>query len=219
MRVEVMNVTPSYLRVMRTAPALGRAFTNEEGEVGNEKKALLSDALWRSQFGGDPAAVGKDIRIDGQPYTVVGVMPPGFEALAPGVSLWRPLAFTAEQKSDQRRHSNNWWNVGRLKPGATLAQAQAQVDALNAKNLERFPQYKELLVNAGFHTQVDRFPDHLVRHVKPILFLLWGGALFVLLIGCLNVANLALVRSRCAPRRWRRAWRSARRPGSSRGSW
>ena len=195
-RVEVMNVTPSYLRVMRTAPVLGRPFTSDEGEPGNEKKALLSDGLWRSQFAADPAAVGKDIRIDGQPYTVVGVMPRAFEALAPGISLWRPLAFTAEEKSDARRHSNNWWNVGRLKPGATLAQAQAQVNALNAANLERFPQYKELLINAGFFTKVDRFPDHLVRHVKPILYLLWGGALFVLLIGCLNVANLALVRSK-----------------------
>ena len=195
-RVEVMNVTPSYLRVMRTAPALGRPFTNEEGEPGSEKKVLLSDGLWRSLFAADPGAVGKDLRIDGQPYTVVGVMPRAFEALAPGISLWRPLAFTAEQKSDARRHSNNWWNVGRLKPGATLAQAQAQVNALNAANLERFPQYKELLINAGFLTKVDRFPDHLVRHVKPILYLLWGGALFVLLIGCLNVANLALVRSK-----------------------
>jgi predicted permease len=195
-RVEAMNVTPSYLRVMRTAPAVGRAFTNEEGEPGNEKKVLLSDGLWRSLFGADPGAVGKDLRIDGQPYTVVGVMPRAFEALTPGISLWRPLAFTAEQKSDAHRHSNNWWNIGRLKPGATPRQAQAQVDALNAANLERFPQYKELLINAGFHTQVDRFPDHLVRHVKPILVLLWGGALFVLLIGCLNVANLALVRAR-----------------------
>jgi predicted permease len=195
-RVEVMNVTPSYLRVIRTAPALGRPFTSEEGEPGNEKKVLLSDGLWRSLFAADPGAVGKDLRIDGQPYTVVGVMPRAFEALAPGTSLWRPLAFTAEEKSDARRHSNNWWNVGRLKPGATLAQAQAQVNALNAANLERFPQYKELLVNAGFHTTVARFPDHLVRHVKPILILLWGGALFVLLIGCLNVANLALVRAR-----------------------
>jgi predicted permease len=181
---------------MRTAPALGRAFTDEEGEPGNEKKVLLSDGLWRSLFAADPGAVGRDLRIDGQPYAVVGVMPRAFEALAPGVSLWRPLALTPEQKSDARRHSNSWWNVGRLKPGASLEQAQAQVNALNAANLERFPQYKELLMNAGFRTHVARFPDHLVRHVKPILYLLWGGALFVLLIGCLNVANLALVRAR-----------------------
>ena len=195
-RVRVMNVTPSYLRLMRTAPALGRPFTEEEGEIGSEKKLLLSDTLWRSQFAADPGAVGRELRIDGQPYEVVGVMPRSFEALAPGTSLWRPLAFTPEERSDARRHSNNYWNVARLKPGASPQQAQAQVDALNAGNLERFPQYKELLVNAGFRTAVVRLPDHLVRHVKPILYLLWGGASFVLLIGCMNVANLGLVRAR-----------------------
>jgi predicted permease len=181
---------------MRTPPALGRPFTEQEGEIGNEKKVLLSDALWRSQFAADPGAVGRDLRIDGQPYTIVGVMPRSFETLAPGTSLWRPLAFTPEERSDDRRHSNNYWNVGRLKPGASLEQAQAQVDTLNAANLERFPQYKELLINAGFRTAVVRYPDYLVRHVKPILYLLWGGASFVLLIGCMNVANLALVRAR-----------------------
>jgi len=195
-RVRVMNVTPSYLRLMRTPPALGRPFTEDEGEVGNEKKLLLSDALWRSQFAGDPGAIGRELQIDGQPYTIVGVMPQSFETLAPGTSLWRPLAPTPEERSDDRRHSNNYWNVGRLKPGATLQQAQSQIDTLNAANLERFPQYKELLVNAGFRTAVVRLPDHLVRHVKPILYLLWGGASFVLLIGCMNVANLALVRAR-----------------------
>lgn len=195
-RVRVMNVTPSYLRLIRTPPALGRPFTEEEGELGNEKKLLLSDTLWRSQFAADPAAVGRELRIDGQPYEVIGVMPRALETLAPGTSLWRPLAFTPEERSDARRHSNSYWNVARLKPGASLQQAQAQVDALNAANLERFPQYKELLTNAGFRTAVVRFPDHLVRHVKPILYLLWGGASFVLLIGCMNVANLALVRAR-----------------------
>jgi len=195
-QIRVANVTPSFFRLLRVPPALGRTFTEQEGELGNEKKVVLSQALWQSLFAGDPAALGKDLRLDGQPYTVVGVMPKGIEALHPDVLLWRPLAFTPEQTSDNARHSNNYWNVGRLKPGATLEQAQAQVDALNAANLERFPQYKELLVNAGFRTIVARFQDHLVRHVKPTLYLLWGGALFVLLIGCLNVANLALVRAR-----------------------
>jgi len=82
-RVRIVNVTPSYLRVMRTSPALGRPFAEEEGEVGNEKKVLLSDAMWRSQFAADLGAVGRDLRIDGQPYTIVGVMPSAFEALAP----------------------------------------------------------------------------------------------------------------------------------------
>lgn len=195
-RVRVMNVTPSYLRVMGAVPALGRPFGEDEGETGDEKKVLLSDSLWRSRFAADPAALGRELRIDGQPYAIVGVMPKALEALSPGVGLWRPLAFTPEERSDARRHSNNYWHLGRLKPGATLEQAQSQIDALNAANLERFPQYKELLLNAGFRTSVVRYGDYLVRQVKPILYLLWGGAAFVLLIGCLNVANLSLVRAR-----------------------
>ena len=195
-RLQIVDATPSYFRVMGVSPALGRVFTDDEGEVGNDKRVVLSDALWHSQFGADPGVVGRDLRLNGQPYTIVGVMPRRFQGLDPEVMLWRALAFTAEQRSDEQRHSNNYWNVGRLKPGATLAQAQAQVDALNAANLERFPKYKELLINAGFRTQVIGFQDHLVRFVKPTLYLLWGGALFVLLIGCVNVANLALVRAR-----------------------
>ena len=85
-RIRVLNVTPSYFRLMRVAPVLGRAFTEQDGEPGNEKKVLLTDALWQSQFGGDPNAVGRDLRLDGQPYTVVGVLPKAFQALAPGVS-------------------------------------------------------------------------------------------------------------------------------------
>ena len=84
----------------------------------------------------------------------------------------------------------------RLKPGATLEQAQAQIDVLNAANLDRFPAFRELLINAGFHTVVNRLQDQMVKDVRATLYLMWGGALFVLLIGCVNVANLALVRSR-----------------------
>jgi predicted permease len=196
LRIRVANVTPSYFRVMPVHPELGRVFTEAEGEVGSEKEVLLSHALWRGLFGGDPAAVGRELRLDGQPYTVVGVLPRTVEPLDPGVVAWRPLAFTPEDRSDDRRHSNNYWNVGRLRPGATLEQAQAQVDALNAANLDRFPNFREILQNAGFRTRVVRLQDHLVRHVKPTLYLLWGGALFVLLIGGLNVANLVLVRTR-----------------------
>jgi predicted permease len=195
-RVRVLNVTPSYLRVMKTVPALGRPFSEAEGEPGSERKLLLSDALWRSQFAADPAVVGRTLRLDGQPYEVVGVLPARLKALAPGIGLVRPLAFTPEDKGDDRRHSNNYWHVGRLKPGATIEQARSQVDALNAANLERFPHFREPLTNAGFYTKVEGLADHLVRHVKPVLYLLWGGASFVLLIGVFNALNLALVRAR-----------------------
>jgi predicted permease len=195
-RVRVTNVTPSFFRLLRVAPAIGRVFTEEEGEPGNDKKVVLSYALWQTQFGGAPDAIGKDIRLDGQPYQVVGVMPKNFLFLSPNVMLWVPLAFNADAKSDSRRHSNNFQNIGRLKPGATVEQAQQQINALNTANLERFPQYRELLINAGFHTTAERLQDNLVRDVKSTLYLVWGGALFVLLIGCVNVANLVLVRSR-----------------------
>jgi predicted permease len=195
-RIRITRVTPSFFRLLRTAPALGRTFSEQEGEPGNEKKVVLSYGLWQSQFGGDPAAIGKDLRIDGQPFQVIGVMPKGFYFLNPEVMLWRPLAFTAQEKSDERRHSNNYQNLGRLKPGATVQRAQQEVDALNARNLEKFPALKPLLINAGFHTIVEPLQDTLVRDVKPTLYLMWGGALFVLLIGCVNVANLVLVRSR-----------------------
>jgi predicted permease len=195
-RVRVANVTPSYFRLMAVPPALGRPFAEDESAVGNEKKVVLSDGLWRRHFAANPGAVGQDLRLDGEPYAIVGVMPPSFEAVDPGTLLWRPLAFTAAQKADGERHSNNYWNVGRLKPGATPAQAQAQVDALNAANLERFPQYRELLLNAGFHTTVEGLADHLVKNVRATLYLLWGGAFFVLLIGGVNVTNLVLVRTR-----------------------
>ena len=199
-RVLVSRVTPSFFRLLRVAPALGRTFTEQDGEVGTDSSVVLSYGLWQSQFGGDPAAIGKDLRVDGQPYTVIGVMPSGFLFLNPDVLLWRPLAFTAEQKSDERRHSNNFQNIGRLKPGAGVEQAQQQVDAINARNLEMFPALKPLLVNAGFHTVVEPLQETLVRDIKATLYLMWGGALFVLLIGCVNVANLVLVRSRVRTR-------------------
>ena len=195
-RIRMNRVTPSFFRLLRIAPALGRAFSEQDGEVGNDKKVVLSYALWQSAFGGDPAAIGKDLRLDGVPLTVIGVMPKGFYFLNPNVMLWRPLAFTAQEKSDERRHNNNYQNIGRLKSGARIERAQQQIDALNARNLEKFPALKPLLINAGFHTTVDPLQETLVRPIKATLYLMWGGALFVLLIGCVNVANLVLVRSR-----------------------
>ncbi len=195
-RVRILNVTPSFFRVLDASPRLGRAFTEAEGEVGNTNRIILSDALWHALFAGDPGAIGRDVRLDGQPYRVVGVMPRAFVFMNANVMAWRPLAFRPEQRADDRRHSNNWMNIARLKPGATIKQAQAEIDALNARNLDRFPNLKEVLINAGFHTEVMSLQDHLVSDVRATLYLMWGGALFVLLIGCVNVTNLVLVRSR-----------------------
>ena len=191
-KIRGMNATPSLFRLLEIAPLLGRTFNDDEGEVGGEQKVLISYGLWRQMFAGSRDVLGKPLRLNGRPYSIVGVMPADFTFVDPEVRLWVPLAFTPEQKT--QRHSNNWYNVGRLKPGASLQQAQAQVDALNKANLERFPQWKVLLINAGFHTVVEPLRDVLVKDVKSMLYLLWGGAIFVLLIGAVNIANLALAR-------------------------
>ena len=196
LRVEGLSVTPSFFRVAGVTPQLGRTFTDQEGEIGSEFEVVISDGFWRTQLGGDPSAVGRDIRLDGRAYTVIGVMPPQFRPTDDEKALWTPMTFTAEEKSDNSRHSNNAAYIARLKPGVTVEQAQAQIDALNAANLDRFPQFKEVIVNARFRTVVNRLQDQMVKDVRPTLYLMWGGALFVLLIGCVNVANLALVRSR-----------------------
>jgi len=196
LRVEGLSVTPSFFRVAGVTPRLGRTFTDQEGEIGSEFEVVISDGFWRTQLGGDPSAVGRDIRLDGRAYTVIGVMPPQFRPTDDEKALWTPMTFTAEEKSDNSRHSNNAAYIARLKPGVTVEQAQAQIDALNAANLDRFPQFKEVIVNARFRTVVNRLQDQMVKDVRPTLYLMWGGALFVLLIGCVNVANLALVRSR-----------------------
>src|SRR5258708_26077560 len=114
-RIVAMTGTPSLLRLLQVQPVRGRVFTEEEGEVGKNHKAILTYASWQQWFGGQDSAIGRDVRINGEPDTVVGVLPKGFGFLDPDVKLWMPLAFTAEEKSDERRHSNNWSYVGRLK--------------------------------------------------------------------------------------------------------
>src|SRR3989454_5835310 len=194
-RVKGMRITASMLPLLRISPAIGHAFAEADGEPGNEQKVILSYGLWQQLYGGNKDVVGKDLRINGQPKTIVGIMPRDFTFYDARVRLWLPYAFTEREKSDDSRHSNNSSEIARLRPGATIQQAQAQVDAMNAANLERFPKSKPFLINAGFHTQVRWLQDVLVRDVKRMLYLLWAGAAFVLLIGGVNIANLALART------------------------
>jgi putative ABC transport system permease protein len=191
-RIHGMMVTPSWFTLLRVSPELGRPFLEEEGEMGREREVILSHGLWEQLFAGKRGAIGRDLRISGQPFRVVGVMPAGFNFVDPDVRLWMPIAFTPEEKTVH--HSNNWYYIGRLKPGATLQQAQAQVNAVTNENFERFPQVKEILINAGFYTEVRPLQAMITGGVKKTLYLLWGGAILVLLIGGLNIANLALTR-------------------------
>ena len=199
-RIQAMLVTPSFFRVLGTQPLRGQLFTEAQGEVGQEKVVLLTHGFWQRVYGGADAALGQDLRLGGEPYKgepykIVGVLPPGFVFLNPDIQIFRPAAFTARERSDDSRHSNNWQQFARLKPGATIEQAQSQLDAINAANLDRFPAWREILKNAQFRTAVVDFQSHLIGQRRSTLTMLWGGAIFVLLIGCVNVANLVLVRS------------------------
>jgi len=199
-RLPGMEATPSLFQTLRVSPQIGRVFDQSEGEVGNHEKIILSHALWQRLFGGDPKALGREVRFNGRPHEIVGVMPQGFLFFDAEVSFWIPLALTERQK--QAYHSNNWFHIGRLQPGASIEQVQAQVDALNAANLERFPEMREVVLNAGFETRVIRLRDHLVRDIKPSLHLLWGGAGLLLLIGALNAAGLIAARSSASVKEW-----------------
>ncbi|MBL8228133.1 MAG: ABC transporter permease [Bryobacterales bacterium] len=192
-RVEVNRVTPSFLGLVQVAPSVGRTFAEAEGEPGNERKVILSYGLFQQLYGADASAIGKQLRISGRDHEIVGVMPAGFRFINPEVQLWTPLAFSGEQKTEGR-HSNNYFHLGRLRPGASVPQVQSQVDALNRSNLERFPEWREVLVNAGFHTAVEPLQEMLVGDIRRMLYVLWAGAIFVLLIGVLNLLNLSLAR-------------------------
>jgi len=194
-RITAMLATPSLLRLLQAQPLRGRLFTEQDAEEANSRRVVLTYASWQQLFAGRDSAIGSDLRINGEPHTVVGILPASFGFLDPAVKLWLPLGFTPADRSDDRRHSNNWSYLGRLKEGATIEQARQQIDALNARNLDRFPELKQILINARFHTVVVPLHAYLVREIRPTLYLLWGGVAFVLLIGGVNVTNLMLVRS------------------------
>jgi len=194
-RIDGEYVTPSYFTVLGVRPLLGRTFTEEEATLGKEKVAVLSEGLWKDLFARDPKVVEKDIRLSGSLYRIVGIMPGSFGVPGDETRVWTSFAFTQQQTSDQARHSNNWGMIARLKPGVNLAQAQERINDLNRRNLDLFPQLKQLLINARFGTKVVGLKDELVRDIRPTLYLLQIAVAVVLLIGCVNLANLMLVRS------------------------
>jgi len=177
-RIHTMQVTPSFFRLVRVPPRTGRRFSDEEGVLGGNRAVILSEGLWQRLYGGRDG-LGQTLRIDGEAHTVVGVMPAAFVFIDSRVQAWVPLAFTDRQKA--QHYSNNRAYLGRLKPDATLQ--QAQLDALTAANFERFPETTAVLRTTGYHVVAARLQADLVRDVRATLYLLWGGALFVLLIG------------------------------------
>ena len=188
-RIRAMLVTPSVFRVWRLPPQAGRAFTDIDAEPGNDQVAIISHGLWQQLYPNGSSPIGAELRISGLPHTIVGVMPRDFVFFDPDIRVWIPRLIAPLERSDNQRHAVTDVHVGRLKSDATMEQAQSQVDALNLADLDRFPQFRSFLTNAGFRTRVWRFSDVLTYEVRNGLYLLWGGAAFVLLIGVINIAN------------------------------
>ena len=193
-RVASMNVTPSFFHVLGVGTALGRTFNDEEGVYGKNDVVILSDGLWHRLYSADPAVIGKKIRVNGKPQEIIGVMPPDFRFGTSEASMWTTLCFSDDDKKPEQRHSNNMSMMARLRAGSTVAEAQAQVDALNKSALAADP-YAKLVVDAGFHTVVEDLHEDLVASARPALLLLQAGVVFLLLIGAVNLANLLLVRA------------------------
>jgi putative ABC transport system permease protein len=192
--VSALTVTPSFFRVLQTNAARGRLFSEQEGTPGHDRVAVLSHAFAQRQPGGADAIVGRELRLNDDRYTVVGVLPDAFTFLNPDVKVFVPLAFTDEDRAEERRHSQNHEQIGRLAAGASLAQVKARIDALNAAIIER-DSLKTALINAKYHTRIVSFEADLVRNVRGALQMLWGGVACLLLIAAVNITNLSLARA------------------------
>ena len=193
-RVIGVRSTATLFDLLGTNPARGRVWDAAAEVPGADRMVLLSHDLWQRRFGADTSLVGRDLRISGEPYRVAGVMPEGFEFPSPRVDLWLPFAFTEEQKADDARGNEFSSMIARLARGGTVEQAQQQIDAIHAANLEKFPQAREFWINSGFGGMVVPLRDELYGEIRPTLLLLQGVVAFVLLIACANVANLLLGR-------------------------
>jgi predicted permease len=193
-----IRITPSLLPTLRVQPALGRGFTDEEMDAGNGEKVILTHGFWQERYSGDPEILGQDMRVDGLPYTIVGVMPEDFGFLGQNeFRLLVPIVIPEGQRGLESLHSNQFQMIARLAPGASIEQARSQIDALNQTLTEQspIPNAEQVLADAGFMTRVEDLKGFLLREIRPTFLMLWAGVVFVLLIGCVNIANLMMARS------------------------
>ncbi|HXN72654.1 MAG TPA: ABC transporter permease [Candidatus Acidoferrales bacterium] len=189
-RLRAVAMTPGFFPLLGVNPAVGRGFLPEEGQWGKNRVVLLSYALWQSKFGADKNILKRTVHLDGQDYSIVGVMPRGmpfFDNL-PLVDLFMPLSYAP--KDDMNTRDNHYlYVVARLKPGVTLPQAQAEMSGVASEVEKEFP------VNKGVGAKVKPVREQLVGDVRQALLILLGAVGFVLLIACANLANLMLARA------------------------
>jgi putative ABC transport system permease protein len=185
-QVQAALMTPGFFRMTGTPMWLGRDFLPEEGEAGKDHVVVMTHRMWSQNFGADRGIIGRQIRMNGEPYTVVGVTPPGMRDRQPS-QLMLPLSFKPEQVN---RQSHELRVMGRLKEGVTLQQADAEMQAITKQLAEEFPQTNANWGSSVEPLQNDFIPEKTIKN----LWLLLGAVGFLLLIGCANVANLLLAR-------------------------
>jgi predicted permease len=196
-QMEVMRISPDFFATLGANLAMGRSFTEEEAAVAeNNGVAILTDAYWRQRLDADPNVLGRDVLVNGIPRKIVGVLPAGFRFLSSEARLFLPIRSRPEERAPSQRHSRGGGHdmIARLKPGATIAEAQAQIDAHNAAVEQDNPEAK-MMAAAGFRSPVVSLHADHVRSIRPTLLLMQAGVFFLLLIGAVNLVNLLLIRA------------------------
>lgn len=185
-RIRVLPISADYFDVVRVKPAIGQGFTRAD-ETGTPS-IVVSHRVWQDQLGGKPSAIGQALIMDGKPYTVVGIMPSGFEDPVAGqIDAWTPLDLTpASEPNNARNHYLT--SIARLRPGVTLEQAQAELNAVAASVEQKYPRAKDARLRAY------SLKEDIVGPSSRALTLMLGGVGLVLLLACVNIANLLLVR-------------------------
>jgi putative ABC transport system permease protein len=191
-RVQGAAVTGEYFEVFRIQPAAGRLLGPEDAQAGRERVVALSDALWRDRFGRNRAAIGSDITLNGQKHTIVGVVPASF-ALQQRTQLWMPLVFTPEQLSPAGRGAQGFPALARLREGVSIAAASERLKAMAPRLVQDFPDFYP--AKGEWIPRVASAAGFLVREVELSLWVLLGAVGLVLLIACVNIANLMLARA------------------------
>ncbi len=194
-RLHFADVTPGFFRALGVEPALGRAFHSTEGGPGEPATVILSDRLWRARFGSNPRVIGQMIELDDEQYTVVGVMPKGFEFPEENGPEPDVLEATDLSNASMAEQSTRILNsLGRLKPGISIAEAQANLDVISQQDLKEAQGFFVAFLT-GSRVELVPLRERLVGNTRPALLVLWGAVGFLLLIGCVNVANLTLARA------------------------
>jgi putative ABC transport system permease protein len=189
-QLESSTVTGSFFSMLGTKPALGRLISEADDLVNAPKVAVLSDGLWRQRFGADPNIIGQTVTLNKRGFTIVGVMPAGFEFLK-GVDLWAPLAATSSPRALENRGVIFLQAAGRLKAGVTIEQAETELNTIIARVAEQHPETEA----KGHRVVIAPMADHLFGNARPALWLLLAAAGLLLLIASANIANLLLARA------------------------